>query len=96
MLQTAQESASLSLNRFPRCADGHAGGEVLSGFAEDDNPPAGHVFTAVVPCSFHYGPGAGIAHAEALARHSCDKGLAGGGAIESDIPDDDPDSELPF
>jgi hypothetical protein len=50
---------------------------------------AGHVFAAVVADALDDGGHAGVADGEALAGHAADVGLAGGGAVEGDVADDD-------
>ena len=70
-------------------AAGHTGREVLAGGTQDHHPAAGHVLAAVVAHALHDGPGAGVAHGEALAGHTVDEGLAAGGAVQGHVADDD-------
>src|SRR4029077_14638147 len=54
-----------------------------------DHRAAGHVFAAVVAGAFHDSDGAGVAHGEALARDAAEITLAGDGAVEHRVADDD-------
>ena len=51
-------------------------------------PAAGHVFAAVVADALDDGADAAVAHAETLAGHAADVGLAAGRAVEGDVADD--------
>ena len=63
--------------------------EVAPGAAEHDDAAAGHVLAAVVAHALDDGVDAAVAHAEALAGHAADVGLAAGRAVERDVADDD-------
>ena len=67
----------------------HAGGEVAAGLAEDDDDAAGHVFAAMVAGALDDGDGAGVADGEALAGDAAEVALAGDGAVEHGVADDD-------
>ena len=56
---------------------------------EHDDAAAGHVLAAVVAHRLHHRVHAAVAHAEALAGHAADVGLAAGRAVEGDVADDD-------
>src|SRR5205807_5093527 len=66
----------------------HAGGEVAPGGPEHDHPSARHVLAAVVAHALHDGPGAGVAHGEALAGQSAEERAPGGGAVEHRVAHD--------
>ena len=70
-------------------AAAHACGEVLPRGPQDDHLAPGHVFAAVAAHALHHGGGAGVTDAEALSRHTVDKRLAAGGAIEVRVARDD-------
>ena len=70
-------------------AAGHARGEIAPGRAEHDHAAAGHVLAAVIAHRLDDRIGAAVAHAEALARHAADVGLAARRAVEGDVADDD-------
>ena len=67
----------------------HAGGEVAPGLAEHDDDAAGHVFAAMVAGALDDGDGAGVADGEALAGDAAEIALAGDGAVEHGVADDD-------
>src|SRR5690606_3607273 len=69
-------------------AAGHAGAEVPARGAQHHDAAAGHVFAAVIADGFDDRVDAAVAHAEALARHAADVGLAGRRAVEGDVADD--------
>ena len=71
-------------------AAAHAGGEVAPGGAENDDDPAGHVFTAVVADTLDDGDGAGVADGEALAGDAPEVALPTRGAGEDGVADDAP------
>ena len=68
---------------------GHPGGEIAAGHAEHDHRTSGHVLAAVVAHTLDHREAAGVADAEALARHAAEEGLAGDGAVHHGIADDD-------
>src|SRR6185312_9053648 len=70
-------------------AAGHAGREVAPGLPEHRHHAAGHVFAAVVAHALDDGHGARVAHGETLAGHALEVGLAGDGAVEHGVADDD-------
>ena len=70
-------------------AAAHAGGEVASGGAEDDDGAAGHVFAAVVADAFDDSASARVADGEALAGAAGDPEAAAGRAVEDGVADDD-------
>ena len=59
------------------------------GRPEHDHAAAGHVLAAVIAHALDHRVDAAVAHAEALARHAADVGLAAGRAVERDVADDD-------
>ena len=67
----------------------HAGGEIAAGRAEHHHHAAGHVFAAMVAGAFDHGDGAGVAHGEALAGDAAEIALAGDGAVQHRVADDD-------
>ena len=67
----------------------HAGGEIAPRLAQHHHHAAGHIFAAMIAGAFHHGDGAGIAHRETLARHALEIGLAGDGAVQHGVADDD-------
>ena len=50
---------------------------------------AGHVLAAVIADTLDHRDRAGVAHAEALAGDAANERLAGGGAVQRDVADDD-------
>ena len=70
-------------------ATGHAGGEIAAGRAQHDDPPAGHVFAAMVADAFDHRVDAAVADAEPLAGHAADVGLARRRAVQGHVADDD-------
>src|SRR3954471_4476894 len=70
-------------------AAGHAGCKVSPARTEDDDRSASHVFATVIADGFNYGLDAGIADRETFAGHAADVNFAAGGAVESDVTDDD-------
>ena len=70
-------------------AAAHARGEIASGLAEDHHATAGHVFATVIAHGFDDRVHAGVAHAEAFARHAADENLAARRAIKRHVADDD-------
>ena len=71
-----------------RHAAGHAGAEIVADRAQDDRLAAGHVFAAVRAAALDDGDGAGIAHAEPLARLPGGEQFARRGAVEDGVADD--------
>ena len=67
----------------------HAGREVAAGLPEHDDDAAGHVFAAVIARAFDDRDGAGVAHGETLARDAAEIALAGDGAVQHRVADDD-------
>ena len=67
----------------------HAGGEVAAAAADDHHAPAGHVLAAVIADPFDDRVGAAVADGEALAGDAAEEGLAGGGAVERHVADED-------
>ena len=67
----------------------HAGREVAARRAEHDDDAAGHVLAAVVAGAFDDRDGAGVAHGEALAGDAAEIALAGDGAVQHRVADDD-------
>src|SRR5436190_2022196 len=67
----------------------HAGGEVASGFADDKNDAAGHVFAAMIANTFDDGDGAGIPHRETLTGDAAQIAFTAYRAIKHGIADDD-------
>ena len=57
--------------------------------AEHHDDAAGHVFAAMVAGALDDGDGAGVAHGEALAGDAAEVALAGDGAVEDGVADDD-------
>ena len=72
-----------------RDAAAHARREVAPGRTEDDHATAGHVLAAVVADAFDHRMGAAVANAEPLGGDPPEKALAGGGAVEHDVADQD-------
>src|SRR5204862_7243217 len=70
-------------------AAAHAGREVAAGVAQHHHYAASHVLAAVVAQALDHRHGAGVAHGEAFARHAVEIGLAGDGAVEHRVADDD-------
>ena len=70
-------------------AAGHAGREVAPGLADHHDDAAGHVLAAVVAEALDDRDGAGVAHREALAGDAAEVALAGDGAVEHRVADDD-------
>ena len=69
-------------------AAGHAGREIVAHRPEDHGDTAGHVFAPVRAAALDHSAGAGVAHAEALARLAGSEQLAARGTVEDDIADD--------
>ena len=53
------------------------------------HPPAGHILAAVIAHAFDHRLHAAVAHAETLAGHAADIGLAAGRAVKGHVADDD-------
>ena len=70
-------------------AAGHAGCKVFAGLAQHHHGAAGHVLTAVVAHALHNGGSTRVADAEALAGHTGDEHLTGGGTVEGHVAGDD-------
>jgi hypothetical protein len=66
----------------PRC-------EIASGFTQDDDLSACHVFATVVADRFYYSTHPRVADAETFASHVVDVDFAPGGSVEGDVADDD-------
>ena len=88
-LQVAAAGKVAGLVQHVGDAARHAGREVAPRRAQHDDAAAGHVFAAVVAHALDHRVHAAVAHAEALAGHAADVGLAAGGAIEGHVADDD-------
>ena len=54
----------------------HAGGEVASGFSEDDHCSPCHVLTTMIADTLYHGYGTTVADGKALANHAADEHLA--------------------
>src|SRR5690606_5617913 len=67
----------------------HSRCKVSSGFAENNHTATGHVLAGVITNTFHDRPHARVSHTESLAGLTADEGLAGGSAVEGDVPDND-------
>ena len=67
----------------------HAGSEVASTLAEHRDSTARHVLATVIADAFHDCGRTGVAYSETFAGHAVEEGLASGGAVKSDIADDD-------
>src|SRR5688500_16851627 len=67
----------------------HSGGEILSGFAEYDDAPAGHIFAPVVAHSFNPGVSAAVTHLKALARNARKKSFAACRPVKNRVSNDD-------
>src|SRR5436305_15044968 len=70
-------------------AAAHSCREITPGASQHDNGAAGHVFAAVIACSFDDSACTGVAHAETLAGHAAEIGFALDCAIHHRIADDD-------
>ena len=70
-------------------AAAHAGGEIASGLAENHHATPGHVFATVIADGLDDSVNAGVADAEALARHAAHKNLARRRAVKRHVADDD-------
>src|SRR3981189_1360204 len=68
-------------------AAAHAGGKISPAGSEHQDQAPGHVFAAVVADSFDHSSRSGIAHRKALASTSIEERFAAGGAIESNVAD---------
>jgi hypothetical protein len=60
---------------------GHAGAEIETHRAENQDDTASHVFATVLADSLDNGEGTAVANGEAFTRPACDKELAGCGAV---------------
>src|SRR5581483_8951982 len=67
----------------------HTRGKITTRLPEHDNTATGHVLTSVISDAFNHCPYAAVAHSEALSRHAANVSLTTGGAIESDVANDD-------
>ena len=70
-------------------AAAHPGSEVPAGFADHDDTSTGHVLAAVVADPFDDGDGAGVADGETFPGSSVEVAVAGDGAIQHGVADDD-------
>nr|VFK62536.1 MAG: hypothetical protein BECKUNK1418G_GA0071005_10259 [Candidatus Kentron sp. UNK]VFK70544.1 MAG: hypothetical protein BECKUNK1418H_GA0071006_103119 [Candidatus Kentron sp. UNK] len=71
-------------------AAAHASGEVASGAAENNDDPAGHVFTAVIADAFDNSNSPGVAGGEAFSGNAPEVALPARGAVENGVADDAP------
>ena len=69
-------------------AAAHARGEVAAGRAEHDHAATGHVLAAVIADALDDGPGAGVAHREALAGEAPEERPPGSRAVEHGVAHD--------
>ena len=60
---------------------GHTGREITPRRAQDNDPAACHILTAVVSRSLHNSGRARVAHCKAFTRASVDEDLAGSGSV---------------
>src|SRR4051812_29100118 len=67
----------------------HAGGDVASGAAEDDDAPPRHVLAGMVTDALDDRDRTGVADAEPLPHDAAHEHLAAGGAVEDDVARDD-------
>src|SRR6185312_9850082 len=67
----------------------HASGEVAARRPDHHHYTTGHIFAAVVAGALDDGNGARVAHGEALAGDATEVALAGDGAVEHGVADDD-------
>ena len=70
-------------------AAAHAGGEVATGFTEDDDLAASHVFAAVITDAFDDAVHAGVPHSEPFARDAAQIQFASRRAVKCDVASDD-------
>src|ERR1700694_1992646 len=63
----------------------HAGGKISAAGSEHQDQALGHVFAAVVAHAFDHSSRPGVANRKALTRDSVEKRFAAGGAIESNV-----------
>ena len=67
----------------------HTGAKVVTCWAEHDNTPAGHIFTAVVTCALHHSTGAGVAHGKTFSHLPADEHFATRSAVEKHVTRND-------
>src|SRR5579872_780040 len=70
-------------------AAAHACGKIPSTAAKDEDDTFRHILTAVIADALDYGGCSRVAHSEAFARNSVEESFAAGGAVQSDVADDD-------
>ena len=87
MLQFSEERVV----RIPHVSDAatHAGREVATGWTEDHDAAAGHVFAAVVADAFDHGMRTAVADGEPLGGAAADECFAARRAVQRDVADDD-------
>ncbi len=70
-------------------AAAHSGGEVAAGRPNHDHRAAGHILASVVAGPFNDRQSAAVADAESFAGAAAEECPAAGGAIESNVADQD-------
>ena len=70
-------------------ASAHPGREVAAGGSQDHDPAASHVFATMIPDALDDRVSAAVAHTEALGRDAAEEALAGRGAVEHNVADQD-------
>src|ERR1700687_5695967 len=69
-------------------AAAHAGGKISAASSEQQHQALGHVFAAVVADALDHRGRSRVANRKALARDPIEKRFAAGGAVESDVADE--------
>ena len=70
-------------------AAGHSRGEVAPRLADDDDPPASHIFAGVITHALDDRAHAAIAHTKTFPRHAANVSFSVGRAVKRHIADDD-------
>src|SRR5260370_5248676 len=67
----------------------HAGGKISAAGSEHEHQALGHVFAAVVANALDHRSRSGVANREPLTSDSVEKRFAAGGAVESNVANQD-------
>mmetsp|Transcript_111573 Transcript_111573/g.315059 ORF Transcript_111573/g.315059 Transcript_111573/m.315059 type:complete len:613 (-) Transcript_111573:2912-4750(-) len=73
----------------PRDAAAHASAEVLTSSPEHRDTATCHVLAAMVACALDHGPGAGVAHGEALRTNAAHEANPRGRTVKASVADND-------
>ena len=67
----------------------HASCKIAPGGSQNNSPSAGHIFTTMVTDAFYHSLNAAVANTEPFSGDAANIGFTTGGAVKSDIADND-------